>query len=204
MMDVEKLKSVWASVDERLGKQELLKESIIREMIRNRSDKSLHRLINYELHSFVLCLFSIPLMVMLLDIKYFRVHTQWGGKVFVWTMLVVLVASVIWQLIKMTALMKVDFTKDLKTNSICMNKYDIWIKKEKIVGICMTPVLYLLGIWMYAILQVHAFLWIFLACVYLFGMFLMLYLYRVYNRNIHSIRQSLEELKELEEEPEPA
>ncbi|MDR0757147.1 MAG: hypothetical protein LBF85_04795 [Tannerella sp.] len=203
MMDLEELKSVWASVDERLGKQELLKENIIREMIRSRSNKSLRKLLNYEVHMLVSNLLAIPLMVAFLFIDYFRVHTQWVGEVFVWTMIVVCSATVIWHLIKIAKLMKVDFTKSVKNNFLLMNQFNIWIGKEKIVSIFATPVLYSLGIWLYAVLRVNAVLWTFLACGLLFGLFLMFYIYkRVYDRNIDSIRQSLEELAELDECPE--
>ncbi|MDR1584050.1 MAG: hypothetical protein LBS55_12500 [Prevotellaceae bacterium] len=203
MMNLEELKNVWASVDERLGKQELLNGSIIREMIRDKSDKSLRKLLNHEVHLLVFNLFSIPLLIALLFIDEFRVHTQWSGKVFVWTMVVVCSATVTWQLIKIVKLMKVDFTKSLRNNFLFMNRFNIWIKKEKIVWIFITPLLYCQAIWLYALLHVNVALWIFLACGLLFGLFLMFYMYkRIYNRNIDSIRQSLEELKELEEKQE--
>jgi hypothetical protein len=202
MMNLEELKNVWASMDERLGKQELLKENIIREMIRDKSNRLLRKLLNSEISGLAICLFSIPATVALLYIEHFRVHTQWGGQVFVWTMVVICSAKVIWSLIKIAKLMKVDFTKNVRTNSLIINKYMIWGKKEVIVAIIMIPVMYFMGIWMYALLNVHAVLWISLICALLFGTLLTVYSKRMYDRNINALRQNLEELKELEDDNE--
>jgi hypothetical protein len=202
MMDLEELKNVWASIDERLGKQELLKENIIREMIRDKSNRLLRKLLNSEISGLAICLFSIPILISLLYIEHFRVHTQWGGKVFVWTMFVIFSINVIWGLIKIAKLMKVDFTKNVRTNSLIINRYMIWTKKEKIVGIAIIPVMYFMGIWMYALLNVNTVLWVSLTCALLFGTLLAVYSIKMYDRNINALRLNLEELKELEEDEE--
>jgi hypothetical protein len=203
MMDLEELKSLWASVDERLGKQELVKESIIREMIRDKSNKSLRKLLNYEIFSLGVCLFVLPVIVSLLYIDHFRVYTQWVGKVFVGVMIVICSAAAIWSLIKIAKLMKVDFTKNVRSNSLIISRYSIWIGKEKIVTICLTPVCCFLCIWLYTLVHVNVATWTGGICGLLFGLFLTFYIYkRVYGRNIEVVRQSLEELKDLEEEKE--
>jgi hypothetical protein len=202
-MDLEELKSIWASMDERLGNQELLKGSIIRKMIHDKSNRLLQKLLNFEVFSLIFNLFEIPLMISLLYINYFTVLTKWAGKVFVWIIVVFSFIATIWQLIKIVQLMKVDFTKGIRNNALIINRYNTWIKKEKIVAIFITPVLFSLGIWMYVLLHANVALWIFMGCSFMFSLFIMFYIYkRVYDRNIDSIRQSMEELKELEEEQE--
>jgi hypothetical protein len=200
MMDLEELKNAWASVNERLGKQELLKENIIREMIRDKSNRLLRKLLNSEIFGLAICLFSIPAMVFLLYIEHFRVHTQWGGKVFVWTMIVICTVKVIWGLIKIAKLLKVDFTKSVRSNSLLISRYNIWTKKEGIVAIVLIPILYFLGIWMYVLLHANAALWTFLVCALLSGIFMSIYTYKIYVRNIDAIRQNLRDLKEMEED----
>ncbi|MDH6310704.1 hypothetical protein M2451_003529 [Dysgonomonas sp. PFB1-18] len=44
-MELDELKNTWTSLDERLQKQEVLKETIIKEMLRSKSGKALGRLI---------------------------------------------------------------------------------------------------------------------------------------------------------------
>jgi hypothetical protein len=192
---------MWASVDERLGKQELLKESIIRKMIREKSNRSLRRLLDFEIVCLVINLFAIPLILLLKPLYVQRPY--WNGKVLAAALILFCVAAVICGLFKIAKLMSMDFMKSVWSNSLLINSYNLWIGKEKIAGFFIIPAISLMCIWYYAILHVNATAWTFLACMLLFGVFFTFYIYRrVYDRHINAIRQSLEELKDLEEEQE--
>jgi hypothetical protein len=192
---------MWASVDERLGKQELLKESIIRKMIREKSNRSLRRLLDFEIVCLAINLFAIPVILLLKPLYVQRPY--WNGKAVAAALIIFCVAAVVWGLFKIAKLMSMDFMKSVRSNSLLINSYNLWIGKEKMAGFFLLPPIYLMCIWYYAILHVNAISWTFLACALLFSVFFTFYIYRrVYDRNIGAIRQSLEELKELEEEQE--
>jgi hypothetical protein len=192
---------MWASVDERLGKQELLKESIIRKMIREKSNRSLRRLLDFEIVCLAINLFAIPVLLLLKPLYVQRPY--WNGKAVAAALIIFCVAAVIWGLFKIAKLMSMDFMKSVRRNSLLINSYNLWIGKEKMAGFFIVPPLYIMCIWYYAILHVNAISWTFLACTLLFSVFFTFYIYRrVYDRHINTIRQSLEELKDLEEEQE--
>lgn len=204
-MGLEELKNVWKSIDERLEKQEVLKENIIRKMIYDRSNRSLSKLVNCEILNMVAYLVVIPMIVFLANFRPFREQMQ--GKqmlgvweIFLWVALAICVAGIAWSLIKIVALAKVDFTKNLKDISLLVAKYNIRIQHEKIVSIVLTPAIALGVAWVYTMMQASTFQWVSLTCAFIVGIFLAYYIYkRVYDGNIAAIRQSLDELKDMEE-----
>ncbi|MDR1356393.1 MAG: hypothetical protein LBJ58_01840 [Tannerellaceae bacterium] len=199
-MESEELRKTWASIDQRLGKQELLNENIIRRMIGDRAGRSLGRLLGYEVLGFALYLCVISAIIFVYYFESFRAMTQLAGDIGMPVLLAICIASLAWSAIKIVGLMKVDFARSVKDNSVVVNRYNIQIAREKVASIVGNPLVCLVVIWMFATMRVDAFRWIILACALAFGVFLSYYTYkRLYDRNIASIRRCLEELKELEE-----
>jgi hypothetical protein len=197
-MELDELKNVWASLDERLNKQEQLKESIIKEMIYEKSNKSVSKLLNFEIFSITTCLLVLPIVAYLYNTL---LGTLFMEKLFCYVMFFFLTVSIIWSSMLIYHLMKIDFTKNVSHNSLYINKYNVLIKKNKIAAIFIMVILYAFGIYLYAAKHVSVTLWIFLACVYVIGLIISYFAYKkLYDNNIHIIQKSLEELKELEEE----
>jgi hypothetical protein len=198
-MELEELKNTWETIDERLKKQEVLKENLIREIIYSKSNKSLSKLINFEVLSLVIYLLIIPVIAFAYNKG---LELLLAGKIFAYFMASFCIFGAIWQLIKMKNLRQIDFTKNISANSLFINKYNILIKKEKSVTmIFITPVISFLCIYLYAIYHATFTLWIFLISALLIAIFLSYNNYkRIYDKNIASIQKSLEALKELEEE----
>jgi hypothetical protein len=198
-MELEELKKVWTSLDDRLNKQKNLEKSVIKEMIYSKSNKSLSKLLNFEVLGLVIILLVMPLLMFVYNVNI----NLLALKVCVYGFFVLFIAIVIWQLIKIVGLMKVDFMKSISHNSLLISKYNILIKKEKIAMIFIGIATSLLCIWVYASLHVNTTYWVFLTCMLLIGAFLSYYLYKkVYDKHIDSIRKGLEEMKELEESDE--
>jgi hypothetical protein len=107
---------------------------------------------------------------------------------------------VIWNGFKVLILTKIDFSKPLKNNSFNINKYAIYIKYEKLIGYYfIIPLCVLIGVIGYAIFRAPLFWWVFMSCALLAGILFVIYIYRLYNKNISTIQQNLEELRELED-----
>jgi hypothetical protein len=197
---LEELKKLWTSLDERLSKQEKMKESIIKEMIYSKSNKSISRLLNYDVFNVTVCVLAIPALVWLC---YTHLGEMLAGKLFIGTMFVFIAISFILGWIHIKYLMKIDFAKPVSYNLLYINKYNNLVKKEKISSVFIVAICCFFGIYLYALLHVNAILWSFLICSLVVGIGFTYYAYKkIYDKNIAEIQQSLEELKELEEEPE--
>jgi hypothetical protein len=197
-MELEELKKLWSSLDERLNRQEILKESIIREMIYAKSNKSLSKLLNMEVLGAVICLLVIPYLLFV----YVNGHPDlWIEKIVICFGVFISVASVIWKLIKIRPLLKVDFIKSVSHNVLYINKYNIFTQKEKIARAIIFVIIIALFICLFAIACADIIIWIASVCAFLFGIAFTYYRYKVFfDKNIASIQKSLDELKELEDE----
>jgi hypothetical protein len=196
-MELDELKNAWSSLDERLNKQEVLKEFVIKEMIYSKSNKSVSKLLNYDLFSIIVLLLGIPLLIFI-----YQTRLQIPVKnLFLYSMLVFIVYGLIGGAFHLNCLMRINFTKSVAYNSLYINKYKKMVQKEKIIIVPVILVVSFFGIYQYAALHVSVWLWAFLICGLVGGIIFTYFSYkRIYDNNIHAIQSSLEELKELKEE----
>lgn len=98
--------------------------------------------------------------------------------------------------------MKIDVTKDVGSNIYYMNRYNIQVKREKFaMKYFFGPLFGLFIIVAYAEINVKMSLWVFLACLLILASVTSIWGYKkLYQKNIDSILDSLEELKELDED----
>ena len=194
-MNLENLKSEWSAMNDRMDKQEILKEKIFRQILNTKSDKSLNRLVAYEVVGLIFSILCIPVLLwMFNDSGIKSLQTVIIGAI------VILAIYVIWYGIKVLALSKIDFTKTLKNNLFYVNRYAIYIKYEKLIGYYfLIPLVVVVCVFHYAKIHVSIFWWVLMLCALTAGILFTIYFYRLYNKNISTIQQNLEELRELEE-----
>jgi len=196
-MELEELKNAWASVDERLKKQEILKESIIKEMIYKKTHKSLNALQWSEFTGIPMALAIIPLIVW--------AYGKFGGRFLSWDIFVLYCSLfvIIWfpyLLYKAYLLIKIDLASNMKNNLFYINKLGIVIKKEKIAMSILGPLFVIGMVPMLIELKTNAFGWAFAICMVLFATLFAYWSYKkIYDKHIQSIQKNLEELKELQE-----
>lgn len=200
-MEMDELKNTWLSLDERLKKQEVLKENIIKEMLNNKTNKALSRLTSFELFGSVLTLLVFPFFIYQLTTNKFNTIQS----VFMYSLLFFLSAAVCSQIWKTYRLLKVDFAKPLSYNINIIQRYSIYLKKEKTFNFI--PLIFVVGyILQTAIVSPHGIdVWRWVAMVSTFigaGIISVWQYKKIYKANIESILKSLDELKELEEEKE--
>ena len=194
-MNLENLKSEWSAMNNRIEKQEIFKEKIYCQILNTKSDKSLNRLIAYEVVNLIFNVLLIPVL-------YYFFNNM--GIEFVRTVIicaiVFMVICVVWYGIKVFVLSKIDFTKTLKNNLLHINKYSIYLKYEKLFIYCiLIPVIFAVCVFYYAKFHASLSLWIFLSCVGIVLIIFTIYWYHLYSKNISTIQQNLKELRELEE-----
>ena len=194
-MNLENLKSEWSAMNDRMEKQEIFKEKMFYQILNTKSDKSLSRLVTYEVVSLIFSIIFIPvLFYMFNNIRMEFVRTVLIGA------FVILLISVVWYGIKVLVLLKIDFTKTLKNNLFYIGKYAIYIKYEKLIGYyLLMPLIIIICTFHYVKIHASLYWWVLMSCSLIAVIIFSIYLYRLYNKNISTIQQNLEELRELEE-----
>ena len=197
-MELEELKSAWAELDSRLKENKSMSKTIIMEMTKNKANKIISLFINMERLAVIVLLLLIPFIL-------FSYHL-YGGKRIMWDVLMIYSAIIcviypIWGMYKLSKLTKVDFSKAISDNIRYTNLYNLFAKKEiMVVTVFLGPSLIILGILTYAEARANLYLWIFLVCMSLTAILVCHWSYKNYNKDIASILNSLNEIKQLEEE----
>ncbi|MDU1904485.1 MAG: hypothetical protein E6772_06850 [Dysgonomonas sp.] len=197
-MELDELRNTWSILDKKLEENNSLNDRIIKEMLHSKSNKSLGKLLGYEMFGFVVTLLMLPLILYLLFKSHLRESNV--GFAFLVFMSIADLICLTWQGMKIICLMKVDFTEKVSQNIRLINTYNIGIKREKLVILFFIPVVCFFCNYLFAEYLMDIFLWIFMSCLFFITIIFTYYQYkRIYDKNIKSILQSLEELKELEE-----
>ena len=194
-MNLENLKSEWSAMNNRMKEREIFEEKMFCQMLNTKSDKSLNRLVAYEVVSLIVSVLFIPFLFYFLNKEGMELIRPIliGAIVF-------MVICVVWYGIKVFVLSKIDFTKTLKNNLFYINRYAVYIKYEKFVGYYfLIPLIMIVCIFYYAKMHVSIYLWVFMSFAGIAAILFTIYFYRLYNKNISTIQQNLEELRELEE-----
>jgi len=197
-MELEELKSIWVSVDERLKKQEILKESIIKEMIYKKANKALNVLQWSEFLGIIIILVVIPFIIW--------AYGKFGGRNLYWDIyvlfaLVLCIALIPYLTYKAYLLVKIDFAGNIKNNMFCINKYKTIINKEKIYLSALAGIPFIILLTIILIKQKSpVYLWGIVICSIIFVTLYSFWSYKkIYDKNIESIQKNLEELEELKE-----
>ena len=196
-MELDELKNSWGALDNRLKKNEALTETLIIKMTENKAKRSIGKLILWGAIGAIIALLIIPFITS----SYYKV----GGE-FIFRDIIFISAipicciGFIWETYKVCRLMKIDFSKKISDNIYNINRYIIFLKREKIISIAIGPIYcILLPILAYAEMKVSVYLWMFLVCGLSFGGFLCFWMFKMYKKNTASILESLNEIKDIEE-----
>ncbi|MDR1090700.1 MAG: hypothetical protein LBL79_06455 [Prevotella sp.] len=194
-MELDELKKTWAALDSRLKEKDLLKETIILEIIQGKANKSFNKLLVWEIINLAACIVSIPVLWRVLE----RFENKFILSALIYT-IVLLAAGIIWYSYKIHGLMKFDLDKSVSNNIYYINRYYLHIKWEKSIGTIATSIL-IIPIVLWSVLGKASILhWVTLSCAIIFtGLSIYWYNKRIYDKNIGSILKSLEELKALKE-----
>jgi hypothetical protein len=203
------MKTAWTSVDERLKKQEMLNERMVKEITYKKTRKSLNTLQSLEFIGIPAMLAVIPFLVW--------GYGKFGGKFVTWDILVIfglvfLVAYFPIQLYKAYCLTKVDLAGDMKNNLLYINKFSAHVKREKkIMLFFFMPIS---TIMMFGTLaeqamfivekfgtekatKVLAPLIVSASCIAIFTVLYCIWSYKkIYDKNIKTVRENLKELEE--------
>ena len=199
-MELEKLKEIWTTLDNRMQQQEVLKTTIIKEMLVSKSDKALSRLINYSYLGIITLLIGIPFFIWLSSaIKVF----DFIKSIFIPVMIMFLLIGLIFSIIQLIKLHKFSFSKTINQNIHLIQKLNTFNKRYYIISMVILFLFTFISLTIVFIsyaAYIAYWRWIAMIAILIAGVFLCFWEYkRMYRRNFNSILKSLEELKELEE-----
>lgn len=196
-MELEELKNRWLSLEEQLKKQEILNEKLVEELRQNKSGP-VSRLINYSYFSVGICILGIFFLIYIYTLNTFLLF-----KTFIFIMTgLLLVAAAIIGLYNISHLKKIDFTKNVSNNIRLVQTYKINWKKQTVVSyICFIVLLILVVIACLLSPNMETWRWVaILGCIPLGAAISCLEYKKMYKKNTNAILESLDKLKELEEE----
>jgi len=199
-MELDELKNAWIALDNRLKRNEELKENIILEMLKSKAGKTVNRFIAYEMFQVVMLILAVAFFIFALE--------QIAGKNLMASITlifgaIICVISFFWYVYKIHGLMKINLSKNIGNNILYVNRYNIQIKYEKKINFYfVAPAITTLLLITFATerARVPIPMWIFLICAITVATLVTYCTYKLYDKSIDSILKSLDEIKELKEE----
>ena len=190
MNELDEMKSAWLALNDRLKRSESLNERLIKEMLLEKSKKSVSKLTNLDFTGIIM---------MLLCITIFLLISTYSG---LWLFIAVGLTSInmvvfAWKFI---LLLNVDVSKNLSHGIERIQKYSLLVKYEKLFDFIVKP------IWIYLIIMPllshpnpSLFRIIFYAVMVIFVFILPFSKYKRIYADIQSVQETFGELKELKE-----
>jgi hypothetical protein len=201
-MELEELKNRWTAVEERLKKQELLNTRMVEEMLKNRSKEALRKLINGEIMNVAMAVIVILFFAIVALYRNPFAGLSFEAALTIVCIVISLSSGIDSCYLLMKYLTKIDFAKNIKGNTLLISQYSAFYKKgKKSVYFIVTPVVFLLLALFYYELGAltHWFPWIVLIVALLMTVGLVIWIYKVIEKNTQTIKESLIELSEFEE-----
>ena len=199
------MKTAWTSVDERLEKKEILNTEMIEKMLKKKTNKSLRRLKIWDLVGIII---GLPLVIyiwfpLLRDLRFDDIHLIFAG-ILVIILAIMLFTSLAMNVYATKYLLKMDFSESIKDNVQYINKYETLYRKSNVTFFYLLIPLTLLFVTMVfqnpADLGIYIIMFVALA---IFGFIVVAPIYFIERnfrkKHIQTIKESLAELSELEE-----
>ena len=196
-MELEELKVSWTELDDKLKKSEALNEVIVLEMMKNKAQVSISKLINMEYMVLLAAIIMFPRSVSKL-INSPDVHLL--DVVMRSVILVTFIIIIICIIYNIILLKRVDISKKISENIYNINKYNITRKRGGIIITVMLFIMLVLFLWIVALGgRLIAFI-----IVGSFVISIIAFIYWASKRSIHqktidSIIESFNEIKDLED-----
>ena len=195
-MELDDLKEAWIALDNRLKKNEELKESIILEMIQTKVGKLIKKWLYSSIFGAIAILLIIPYIVFAFE-RYGG--SIWFNAICYWSILFGII-SFIYVLFQIRLLLKIDFSENVGSNIININKYDIRGKRYLVLVYIYSPISFILAAAQYYELNATLSLWTFLIAMFSSAVLISIFSIKMYHKNFKFIMKSLNEIRELKEE----
>lgn len=196
-MELDELKNTWAQLETKMNEHQLFNEKIVKEIHKSRYNKSLSQLINYTFIGCIAALVAITILIYRMGVIYFG---PFKTTIFILGIVFVLYGFII-GIANLKLLYKIDYSKSVSHNIELTRKYQIRIKKQNLIAYISVIILVLLAVIASALsANMELWRWAAIGGTVAAGVVAAIWDYkRMYKKNINSILESLNEIKELEE-----
>jgi Flp pilus assembly protein TadB len=199
-MELDELKTTWIVLEKQLKKNETLNKQLLSEMLHKKSNKSLNKLVNTDFIGIIIFLAFIPYCIWLYNANHYYLYLL-SVNILSVVCGTVSVIGIVWYYYKLKYLMKIDFSKSVKDNMYCANRYGIMVRREKMITYyILIPVISFLVTFCVYEFKAGISLWTLVIVAVAIGIIITFWMYKkIYDPNVQSIKQKLDELKELDE-----
>ena len=196
-MELEELKNTWNLINNRMMQKEGMEAAIIKEMLVAKSDKAFSRMTNYDYFSVIVCMGVIGLLTWQMNRIYFG---PFKTGIFLLA-IAFLFVSALRSIKNILILHKINFSNPISDNIRLIQNYNIIVKRTRILNYSAAIIIVALAI-IACLLSpnMEVWRWVAIAVSIVIGIVGAWWEYRhMYRKNIDSILESLNELKELDE-----
>ena len=143
-MDLEELKVSWTELDDKLKKSEALNEVIVLEMMKNKAQVSVSKLIDNEYMTLLTPIIMLPHLVSKLINPR---DTYILDVIMEYLILIMFILLLICTINSLVLLKRIDISKRISVNIYNINKYNIRRKRGVIIGAVMLFIYLVLFLW---------------------------------------------------------
>ncbi len=198
-MELNELTHAWNAWDTRLKKNELLGERIIREMLQQKTTRSLGQLIGWDAYGLFVAIAGIPFLIYMWMAK--APQTLLIGIMLGFALLGCVIGLIL-RTYRMWQLQTVDPVGSVARNLACVQKFNVCYLREQVAERIIRPIVFAMIIAAgFSLGNRDVWAWTFvIACLAISIPVSYLVNKHIYKANIRSILESLEELKDLRSE----
>lgn len=194
-MEMEEMKVAWGRLETRLAETEKINAKMLREMISRTASRGVWGLLNYEVFGLLLLLVATPFMVYRGSVIF--PHYDSVSLIVLFCLLgLAFLTQGVAQFYKISLFSGVDMNVPVRDNLLRIERYHLFIQREKIVSLLVVGVLLLVSLWAFR-QHLDAWRWTALLALFPLSGLVWYYTYKKINGQLQKIRQSLSELEEL-------
>lgn len=198
-MELEEMKNLWQKYDQTMKENNVLTERLIKEMMHNKSGRSLKNMLNVEYAGAITC---ILLLVVFLPMTG-RAFSSMAALLAYIVLIIAIAVSLGLSVYKIRQLSDIDMGSSTITDvTYRIQRFRLLISKERVIGTCLLPIVILCA---YIFVDQKSFIELMnylpkmiVGCVAGVAASLMLYK-KLYFNNIKQITQTLEEINSLKQ-----
>ncbi len=194
-MELDELKQNWAELNQRLRDNEILTESLIKQMVQSKGKSSRDKLIVYDIVGALVLFFSLFFWAYSSNtnnLNDFLINHIKGLIIFS-------LVGIIYYIVKVVILCKIDFSKSIIQNFTQVNRYKIMLKAEIIIGIAYFMYVFISMIAFLLKMKASPIIFIIEGIVLIITLALVYFITKkLYLKNIKSIIDNLNEIRELD------
>ena len=196
-MDLEELKVSWTELDDKLKKSEALNEVIVLEMMKNKAQVSVSKLIDNEYMTLLTPIIMLPHLVSKLINPR---DTYILDVIMEYLILIMFILLLICTINSLVLLKRIDISKRISVNIYNINKYNIRRKRGVIIGAVMLFIYLVLFLWI--VVQEDSLMALIVVGSFVISIIAFLYWASkraFHQKKIDSIIESFNEIKDLED-----